>query len=206
MNLKYIIVSFLLIVFISCEKKSDNGIIKNQQWMTKNLDVDKFQNGTPIKEAKTTEEWITALNNQEPAWCYFDFDPNTGAEFGKIYNWYALTDEQNLAPVGWKLPNNNDVDELIKNLGGELEGGKKIKSKSGWVDEGNGTDDYGLNILPGGFLDQNVEFSNITSLGTFWIYSKEDTNFVVLDWYNDEISVTPCDNTYGFYVRCVKIQ
>lgn len=44
MNLKSIIVSFLLIAITSYNKKSDNGIVKNQQWMTKNLYENKFQN------------------------------------------------------------------------------------------------------------------------------------------------------------------
>jgi len=47
-------------------------IIGTQVWMVENLNVDKFRNGDPIPEAKTNEEWEKAMENKQPAWCYYD--------------------------------------------------------------------------------------------------------------------------------------
>ena len=47
---------------------SNNEIeICNQKWMSKNLDVDSYRNGDPIKHAQTEAEWIDANKNNEGA-------------------------------------------------------------------------------------------------------------------------------------------
>ena len=60
--------------------------IGNQVWMAENLNVDRFRNGDPIKEAKTEEEWVQAGNNGTPGWCYYNNDPANGLKYGKLYN------------------------------------------------------------------------------------------------------------------------
>jgi uncharacterized protein (TIGR02145 family) len=82
--------------------------IGTQIWMTKNLDVSKFRNGDPIPEAKTDEEWVKAGENKQPAWCYYENNPANGAKYGKLYNWYAVSDARGLAPVGYHIPGTLD--------------------------------------------------------------------------------------------------
>ncbi|MFM7765029.1 MAG: FISUMP domain-containing protein, partial [Sphingomonadales bacterium] len=89
----------------SNESTSSNEVtIGKQVWMTKNLDVDKFRDGSSIPEAKTDEEWKKAGKNKQPAWCYYNNDPANGAKYGKLYNWYAVNDSRGLAPVGYHIP------------------------------------------------------------------------------------------------------
>ena len=57
-------------MFFSTLVKGQTIKIGTQVWMTKNLNVDKFRNGDPIPESKTTNEWQSALINKQPAWCY----------------------------------------------------------------------------------------------------------------------------------------
>jgi hypothetical protein len=83
--------------------------IGTQVWMKENLNVSTFRNGEPIPEAKTAEEWKAAGAAKQPAWCYYDNDPKNGAKYGKLYNWYAVNDPRGLVPVGWHVP---DIDEL----------------------------------------------------------------------------------------------
>jgi hypothetical protein len=64
--------------------------IGNQIWSTKNLDVSNFRNGDIIPEAKTDEEWAKFGQEHQPAWCYYDNDPENGKMYGKLYNWYAV--------------------------------------------------------------------------------------------------------------------
>jgi hypothetical protein len=86
--------------------------IGNQIWMAENLNVDKFRNGDLIPEAKTDEEWITADENNQPAWCYINNDPATANNFGKLYNWPAVADPRGLAPEGWHIPNDMEWEKL----------------------------------------------------------------------------------------------
>lgn len=64
--------------------------VGDQIWMGRNLDVSTFRNGDPIPYAETDEEWEEAGENGEPAWCYYDNDPENGEKYGKLYNWYAV--------------------------------------------------------------------------------------------------------------------
>jgi uncharacterized protein (TIGR02145 family) len=78
-------------------------------WMKYNLTVSKFRNGDNIFQAKNKEEWESALKNEVPAWCYYNFVETQSNEdlkqFGKLYNYYVVIDKRNIAPVGWRLPN-----------------------------------------------------------------------------------------------------
>lgn len=82
--------------------------VGNQVWMKKNLDVDKFRNGTKIPQARTREEWVKAGLMKKPAWCYVNDDPIIGMKMGKLYNWYAVNDKRGLAPKGWAIPTVED--------------------------------------------------------------------------------------------------
>jgi uncharacterized protein (TIGR02145 family) len=98
--------------------------------MVENLNVSTFRNGDPIPEAKTNEEWEKAGKNKQPAWCYYDNDPKNGAKYGKLYNWYAVSDPRGLAPAGWHVPSQEEWEILIKNLQGTAS--EKMKTKDGW--------------------------------------------------------------------------
>lgn len=75
----------------------------NQEWMISNLDTEYFCNGELIPQSKNDSEWNNAGFNEEPTWCYFNFD-SLNSSRGKIYNWYAVNDSRSLAPKGWHIP------------------------------------------------------------------------------------------------------
>ena len=54
------------------------------------------------------KEWIKAAENKQPAWCYYDNNPANGTKYGKLYNWYAVSDPRGLAPIGYHLPSNEE--------------------------------------------------------------------------------------------------
>jgi len=74
--------------------------IGNQEWMTRNLDVDRFRNGDLIPHVKLDVEWEETRRKGQPAWCYYDNDPENGKKYGKLYNWCAVNDPRGLAPDG----------------------------------------------------------------------------------------------------------
>ena len=67
----------------------------------KNLSVSKFQNGDDIPEAKTKQEWINAFENKRPAWCSYRNSSKNDSVFGKIYNWYTISDSRGICPPGF---------------------------------------------------------------------------------------------------------
>jgi uncharacterized protein (TIGR02145 family) len=104
--------------------------IGKQIWMTENLNVSTFRNGDTIFEAKTDEEWVTAGKQGRAAWCFYNNEQANGIKYGKIYNWFAVSDPRGLAPIGWKIPEFEDFNILDTYLWGDV--GLKLKSASGW--------------------------------------------------------------------------
>lgn len=180
--------------------------IGNQVWMTKNLDVSKFRNGDPIPQCKTDEQWKNAGYNKQPAWCYYNNDPANGEKYGKLYNWYAVSDSRGLVPIGWHVPSDEEWTILENYLGGNVE--KKLKSNSGWRGKGNGTNESGFKALPGGRRGIEGAFDKpLGEYGCWWSstmsYENEvwgrnlsiNYNFLDRDDYHNE---------RGMSVRCVK--
>ncbi len=184
--------------------------IGNQTWMTENLNVDTFRNGDSIPQVITKEEWENTAKTKKPAWCYYNNDSTNGVKYGKLYNWYAVNDPRGLAPIGWHIPTNKEWKELTDYLGGFKVASKKLKSKEGWFEDGNGSNESGFSALPGGrcsSYDQNSYiYKGIGKWGYWWSsteYTKKTSKtrsmhsngtFQWLDW----------DKGEGMSVRCIK--
>ena len=150
------------------EGASTEVTIGTQVWMTNNLNVATFRNGDPIPEAKSKDEWLKAVGNKQPAWCYLDNNPIYGKVYGKLYNLFAVNDPRGLAPEGWKVPSKEDWSRLIDFLGGESLAGQKMKSKYGWWNDGNGTNSSGFAGLPSGGRDDDGPFFNKLRSAHWW--------------------------------------
>jgi uncharacterized protein (TIGR02145 family) len=197
--------------------------------MSENLNVDKFRNGDPIPHAKTDEEWEKAGENGEPAWCYYNNNPDNGDRYGKLYNWYAVNDPRGLAPEGWKIPLNEDWTTLAVAvyLGGDRnknmdlkqriktrfevylrgDAGRKMKSTSGWKDDGNGTNSSGFLGLPGGIRLYNGRFYSIGEYGIWWSSSEIYTDHVwghFLYFDDDNVGISVFSKGLGLSVRCLR--
>ena len=181
--------------------------IGSQVWMGKNLNVVKFRNGDPIPEAKTNEAWQKAGENGEPAYCYYNNTPSKGEFYGKLYNWYAVSDPRGLAPVGWRIPSDKDWTILIDYLGGENTAGRTLKDSSGWHGSGNGTNESGFSFLPGGLRASTGIFENIDKFGYLWSLTEASSSLAwyrLMFYYNEKASRSYFLKTPGFSVRCIK--
>ena len=195
---------------------SQDITIGTQVWTSKNLDVSTFRNGEPIPEAKSVKEWKKAGENKQPAWCYNDNDPNNGEKYGKLYNWYAVNDSRGLAPKGYHIPSGEEWTVLTDFLGGEINAGHKMKSKTGWLIDnnihgkltGNGTNSSGFNGLPGGYRGGNGVFSTFFGCqGEWWSSTEWNTGFAyLLSMICSDHSAKKFDATLekGFSVRCIR--
>ena len=218
--------------FIPPSIKNDFESIKigEQEWMIKNLDVDRFRNGDLIPHIQNNSEWEKAGKNKQPAWCYYDNDPKNGMVYGRLYNWFAVTDERGLAPAGWQVPSRREWEILKEFLGWEY-GAYKMKSRRGWNDweyeeeykdgyiyDGNGDNSSGFNGLPGGIRFIDSSFHGIRELAKFWIYRKEyfhpfiydSDSAYSFDLFNSNRAMSGNYNhegyqkEFGFSVRCIK--
>ena len=178
-----------------------------QTWMTQNLNVTRFRNGDPIPEATTEDEWIKAEKNKTPAWCYYQNDPENGGNYGKLYNWYAVTDERGLAPAKWRIPASEDWQRLINYLGKKEKAGEQLKADSGWRDEGHGNNKSGFKALPGGNRSDRGVFHSIGSFGYWWSsqeHGSETAEGYDMGYRYKTINRFAFRKGNGFSVRCVK--
>jgi uncharacterized protein (TIGR02145 family) len=192
---------------VSIQRTVPSVKIGSQVWATENLNVDRFRNGDPIPQAKTAEEWQNAGNNQKPAWCYYNNDPQNGEIYGKLYNWYAVNDKRGLAPIGYHIPTDAEWTKLSDYLGGEALAGKKMKSTSGWAENGNGTNSSGFNGLPGGGRVANGVFNYQGGFGYWWSASEAYAGsafYRSLYFDGDGLGRNSNDNEKGFSVRCLR--
>jgi uncharacterized protein (TIGR02145 family) len=189
--------------------------IGKQVWMSENLNVDKFRNGEIIPEVKSEKEWISAGQNKQPAWCYYNNNPDNGERYGKLYNWFAVNDPRGLAPAGFKVPTDDEWSRLIDFLGGKSLAEKSMKSIKFWADiekdgivrSGNGTNESGFAGLPGGSRSSIGDFSNVGGFGGWWSSSEYGTSFACYRYlfYNDGNAYQNYyDKRFGFSVRCLR--
>jgi uncharacterized protein (TIGR02145 family) len=93
-------------------------MIGDYSWMMENLDVITFANGDTIPQAKTKAEWLKAIENRQPAWCYYD--NKSEPKYGKLYNWFAVNDSRGLAHGIYSIPTVAAWKNLITELGGSF--------------------------------------------------------------------------------------
>lgn len=184
--------------------------IGDQKWSKRNLEVDHFANGDLIPEVKETEDWIAAGNNKQPAFCYSGNDPENGKIYGKLYNWYAITDPRGIAPEGWHVATLKDWRQLEDFLGDLQSAGYRLKSSSGWADHDSGSDSVGFNGLPGGSRDKL--FNNYNGFQSRWngfwwtATSKDDKEAFCFSIHSnyDSLFCRSFTKISGLSVRCVK--
>jgi uncharacterized protein (TIGR02145 family) len=118
-------------------------------------------------------------------------------KYGRLYDWTTAT---TICPIGWHLPSYEEWNELITAVGGSSTAGTKLKAESGWIDNGNGTDDYGFSAFPGDW-DGTV--------GRWWSssefeYSNNDAIYREMESYIEHVGSYLADKFYLRSVRCVK--
>ncbi len=204
----FFLFSFISRGFEEINKNSFKTVkIGDQEWMAENLNVSVFRNGDPIPEARTDNEWVQAGKEGKPAWCYYDNKNENGTKYGKLYNWYAVNDPRGLAPEGWHISSDKEWVNMTNFLGGDDYCGILLKSTSGWLDRGNGTNQTGFGALPAGSRDLFGVFKYIGELGYWWTGIQRDNE---LAWYRaiDKnpyyVYRTNYTKMNGLSVRCIK--
>lgn len=159
--------------------------IGSQIWSTQNLDVITYRNGDTIPRVDNPTTWANLTSG---AWCWYNYSSSNGVIYGKLYNWYAVTDPRGIAPLGWHVPSHYEWNVLLKYLDASADtscigcppstiAGGKMKttgtSQAGtglWGEPNAGaTNSSGFSGLPGGYCYyNNFIFALIGSNGFWW--------------------------------------
>jgi uncharacterized protein (TIGR02145 family) len=183
----------------------DSVAISKHRWMIKNLDVDRFSNGDVIKEIKSDYEWMKAYSERQPAWCYFENNSEYKEKFGKLYNWYAVTDPRGLAPKGWHIP--NEIEILIDLLPYILDKCSKLLAEEQPLSSYKGSNTTGFGALLYGSRFIDGKFSSLGNFTEFWSSAVDKNGEGYSMKIYDDDSKVKYDIEYkgqGCSVRCIK--
>lgn len=135
------------------------------------------------------------------SWCHNDSIENCEKQ-GRIYDWYTA---QTICPAGWSLPSGEDWDELIAFVGENPS--DKLRSLSGWNSDLNGSDTYGLNVMPAGYRHDYGAFAASDSYAYFWstdIYSEMMAWSRLMSYDRPEVKTNFLNKGNAFSVRCLR--
>jgi len=204
-------------------------LIGDQCWFAENLRTTIYADGTAIPAGLTDGEWTsttsgaTAVYGEGSSTCA-NYSPDIDAcdeaqslaEYGRLYNWYAVDDSRGLCPSGWHVPTDGEWTVMIDFLSGGNTGGQ-LKTTYGWNGGGNGTNSSGFSGLPGGVrysystnYHDAGDFHNAGSSGRWWSSSSYVSSGSSYAWSrylyysNESIHHGSFYLGDGFSVRCVR--
>ena len=188
--------------------------IGEQVWMAENLNyADSTKTPSLLKRS----------------WCYDDKAENC-AVAGRLYTWAAAIDSAELykdksidcgdgktctlpdtvygvCPPGWHLPTNSEWNALFTAVGGQSMASKILKSQTGWLNHGNGTDAYGFSAFPAGSRDNYDAFDDEGDVAYFWSateYYLHGAYSIYLYYSAEDAYLDGLYKTYAYSVRCLE--
>jgi uncharacterized protein (TIGR02145 family) len=187
-------------------------IINGQEWTQQNLAVTKYRNGDPIPTGLSDATWQSTTSG---AYAIYNNDAVNNTLYGKLYNWYAVSDSRGLCPTGWHVPSDAEWSAFINYLDPIADGGSngniaggKMKSMTGWNSPNSGANnESGFTGLSGGSRHYVGAYYYIGDYGYWWSSTEYGSNIA---WYrvllyNDSYVFRYANNKQlGFSARCVR--
>jgi uncharacterized protein (TIGR02145 family) len=206
-------------------------IIGSQEWMSKNLSVAIYSDGTPIPQVTDPNVWFSLTTG---AWCWYNNDSVTyAATYGRLYNWYAVVGiydaasqanpalRKQLAPTDWHVPSDTEWSTMINFLDPAADGGNNpniaggMMKTTGTIQDGTGlwnapnemaSNVSGFSGVPGGFRSIYGDYFYVGDNG-YWWSSSELATFSAWNRflsYNDNVYRDYGSSYDGFSVRCLR--
>jgi len=216
-NKRWIFIVGLILLIYSCKNNEtltdvDGNVYKtikigNQIWMAENLRTTKYLNGNPIYQLRDAKSWSTT---QDGAYCTYNNDSVYLKDYGRLYNWHAVSDPRGLAPEGWHIPRPEEIATLIEYLKGDtIAAGKmKIDNINFWLGENSSTNESGFSALPGGYrFGDDGSFHTLGSNGYWWTSTQ---SYEIFSWSARvfeafaDVNRDKAYMNYGLSVRCIK--
>ena len=109
--------------------------IGTQTWLVENLKTTRYRNGDEIGTTTTFDYSAEATPKYQFAYVNKE---SLVASYGRLYTWYAATDPRGLAPIGYRIPTDQDLINLATYLieNGDIYSYDKSKN-TGTVDANN---------------------------------------------------------------------
>ena len=225
------IIGAFIMLTNSCQKDHDNNSlvtdidgnvyhtvqIGSQVWMVENLKTTTYRNGDSIPNITDSIEWSDLSTGAQ---CNYSNNSNLGTIYGKLYNWYAVSDPRNIAPKGWHVATDAEWTTLenyvAEHMGTSGSVGKALAATSDWtrftVEGGVGSDltknnSTGFTALPGGNRYANGKHDDVGDIGCWWSSTEADPASA---WsrgiycYYATVSRNYGLKKCGFSVRCIK--
>jgi uncharacterized protein (TIGR02145 family) len=218
--------ALIYLLFASCNEDEigTNAIVKDidgniyhtvtigtQTWMVENLKTTKFRDGSSIPNVTDNNDWTNYGAMNMGAYCDYNNTVSYSNTYGRLYNWYAVTNERNICPPGWHVPSSAEWETLISYLGGQTLAGGAMKEKGTTHCSGpniGGTNRSGFTALPGGCrqIDSGMYYGNGVSCA-WWSSSQinEQTAWYCQLYYDQtSINKMAFDKTSGCSIRLIK--
>jgi uncharacterized protein (TIGR02145 family) len=182
--------------------------VGKQEWMAENLKTTKFNDGTKIPLVADKKIWSKLSS---PGYCWFNNNIDKKEEYGALYNFYTVSTKK-LCPVGWHVPTQAEITNLITFLGDQNLAGNRIKEdgtkhwKSSITIVNN---EFEFTALPGGFRLYSGAFSEEGEYGVWWSSTEyESTQAWNMGLYFNSTKLYNGHDIRqaGFSVRCLKNQ
>lgn len=184
-------------------------VIGDQTWLTSNLAVTRYNDGSEIPNVTDGNAWYTLTSG---AWCNYNNDAALGKVYGHLYNFFAV-DTKKLAPAGWHVPSEEEIEVLKVYLGVNIDGRKlKEAGTTHWLSPNDATNETGFTALPGGLRSGDEhnggfgQFYALKYLSVFYTSSEFGGSALIysMDYDTSCATIGGICKQYGFSVRLIK--
>jgi uncharacterized protein (TIGR02145 family) len=215
-------------IFSAGEMASDcNGnlyhtvIIDDQEWFAENLRSECFSNGDPVNEVIDSAAWISSGNDSLPARVKYNNSDSLAAQYGFLYNGYAMLDERGICPTGWHVPltqefrtlvaTSDTLDGLVAMVFGnsyESTGAAAVlKAQEDWSDF-PGNNISGISALPSGKRKTNAQFADAGQKSYWWCADGNPDNLITRGCrtigFSDTLFREDANMKWGCAIRCMR--
>ena len=141
--------------------------IGTQVWMAENLKTIKYSNGDLIGTTTPTTLNIESESIPEYQWAY-DGNESNVVTYGRLYTWYAVTDNRNVCPTGWHVPSDDEWKELEIFLGMSINDANLAdwRGTQGTMMQIGGS--TGFDVLFAGERNPDGSFLTLNKSASFW--------------------------------------
>jgi uncharacterized protein (TIGR02145 family) len=177
----------------------------SQCWFAENLRSDNYADGSPIPGGLDDATWSQTTEGAQAI--YAADSANYFADYGRLYNWYAVDNSAGLCPAGWHVPTGEEFDTFENFLGGTSGAGLKMKSAATDSPPWDGSNSSGWSGEPGGQRTALGNFTQLETRGIWWISTTNGINVYLraLGTLNDALTSSGLPNReLGISVRCLQ--
>ena len=168
--------------------------------------MSRYRNGDTIPQITNEVDW---WNTTGGAWCWYKNDSSTyGAQYGKLYNWYAINDSRALAPIGWHISTNEEWSALFTCFQNDA---VNLNNEEYF----SGTNISGMSIMPGGFRFGTIGDASFTANGSdpttislpnfgAGFHSTNGSVYIKSGYNGSSLFLNNISNKTGYSIRCLK--